>query len=509
MAHLHTGLLYQYQQQQGEFMIAKCTHCLTSVEANDSNMEHYSYMDPGYYQVRCDACTKWFNFKVPDENIPDKTALKTLTSSTPWINEWAQWRAVDANGDLHEYQSRPIFAIDSGRWDNHPETPLNLTKYRYIGSEYDASQWMNTLQERVENIKKVELAPDEFMISIENARHVDPIDLTDEYWVKEKQGVYNLEKKLCQYVNDYYHIPAYVGMTVWVEGVEGKIVEDRGRYIGITFHDESAGIVHNFHPTSHGLVYDLPKKSTVRDQLHARPWPVWAKELFMERCTEYGYKLTETMHLSQCFEWCYTPEGIGFWDRLITNDSIKEEDFTKFYKANKVEETKIKTVQQLLEERNWPHWVKDLFIVRLTHYSLYEIPFAQSLNSCFTWSETPEGIEFWGNAVIDDIILEKPTKENKVEETKPEPVTTGLKDILEALPSLSNKELDHVMTRCVNQFTFRATDRKDYTELMLKYDSLREYFDTLVEEKSELQCELEAYKKHMKKIIEAVERGDA
>ena len=224
------------------------------------------------------------------------------------------------------------------------------------------------------------------------------------------------EKKLCQYVNDHYKIPAYVGMLVWYEGARGKIVEDRGHYIGVRFDTESVDIVHNFHPTLADLVYDLPgRKTTIREDLEARPWPQWVKDLFIKRCLEYS--LDDIHTLQNCFIWTRTPEGLDFWDRLITRNEIKENDI----------------------------------------------------------------------------------KEIKVQEKN-----VALKDILEAMPVLSNTDIDHIMVKGINQLKHRATDRQDFVALMTKYDELRKNFDMLVAEKAELQCELKDLKKHMQKILEAV-----
>ena len=296
-------------------MIVTCTYCFTKVETTDSNLQHPSYMEINMHEIRCPACTRLFKVTMPEEPI----AKNNINNHTPWVHEWAEYRAVDGSGDLYEYSSKPTpFQIDDIKeWCMDDEDCIGKA-YR-VGTDYDASDWKNTLQER-----------DGATIWYDEVAEI-PEEVFDKLATIP-------EKKLCQYVNDFYHIPAYVGMKVWVEGVEGKIVEDRGHYIGVTFHDESAGVVHNFHPTSHGLVYDLPKKPTIAKQLEDRPWPQWAKDLFVKRCTEYGTVLAESISFSQCFDWGHTPEGIGFWDRLITRDTIKEEDIHKI-KENKVEDT--------------------------------------------------------------------------------------------------------------------------------------------------------------------------
>ena len=59
----------------------------------------------------------------------------------------------------------------------------------------------------------------------------------------------------CEYVREGYNVPAEIGRIIDYNGKQGVISEDRGNYIGVTFDDEKAGTVSNFHPTTEGLTY--------------------------------------------------------------------------------------------------------------------------------------------------------------------------------------------------------------------------------------------------------------
>jgi len=58
----------------------------------------------------------------------------------------------------------------------------------------------------------------------------------------------------CQYVRQYYGVPACIGRRVTCYGKPGIIVEDRGNYIGVTLDEQKPGTVRNYHPTD-GIVY--------------------------------------------------------------------------------------------------------------------------------------------------------------------------------------------------------------------------------------------------------------
>lgn len=54
----------------------------------------------------------------------------------------------------------------------------------------------------------------------------------------------------CEYVRQFYGVPAEIGRRVRVSGKPGIISADRGQYIGVTFDSEKPSVVHNAHPTS-------------------------------------------------------------------------------------------------------------------------------------------------------------------------------------------------------------------------------------------------------------------
>lgn len=75
----------------------------------------------------------------------------------------------------------------------------------------------------------------------------------------------------CEYVREYYGVPAVIGRRVVVSGKPGIIAEDRGHYIGVNFDSDKPGIICNAHPT-HEVVYGEmgkirhPSKSAARYQ---------------------------------------------------------------------------------------------------------------------------------------------------------------------------------------------------------------------------------------------------
>lgn len=54
----------------------------------------------------------------------------------------------------------------------------------------------------------------------------------------------------CEYVREYYGVPAEIGRRVLVGGKPGIIAEDRGHYIGVNFDEDRPGVICNCHPTS-------------------------------------------------------------------------------------------------------------------------------------------------------------------------------------------------------------------------------------------------------------------
>lgn len=53
----------------------------------------------------------------------------------------------------------------------------------------------------------------------------------------------------CQYVKDYYRVPADIGRRVVVDGKAGIIVENRGNHIGVNFDSDKPCHVTPCHPT--------------------------------------------------------------------------------------------------------------------------------------------------------------------------------------------------------------------------------------------------------------------
>lgn len=54
----------------------------------------------------------------------------------------------------------------------------------------------------------------------------------------------------CEYVREYYGVPAVIGRRVVVYGEPGIIAEDRGHYIGVNLDRDKPGVIVNAHPTS-------------------------------------------------------------------------------------------------------------------------------------------------------------------------------------------------------------------------------------------------------------------
>jgi hypothetical protein len=58
----------------------------------------------------------------------------------------------------------------------------------------------------------------------------------------------------CQYVCNYYNVPADIGRRVIINGKPGIIAADRGNYIGVNFDSDKPGVIMNAHPT-YGVEY--------------------------------------------------------------------------------------------------------------------------------------------------------------------------------------------------------------------------------------------------------------
>lgn len=53
----------------------------------------------------------------------------------------------------------------------------------------------------------------------------------------------------CEYVKNYYQVPACIGRRVEVDGKQGVIAKDLGHYIGVNFDNDKAGAILPCHPT--------------------------------------------------------------------------------------------------------------------------------------------------------------------------------------------------------------------------------------------------------------------
>lgn len=58
----------------------------------------------------------------------------------------------------------------------------------------------------------------------------------------------------CEYVRQYYGVPACIGRRVMVYGKPGIIAEDRGHYIGVNMDAHKPHQIENYHPTD-GVEY--------------------------------------------------------------------------------------------------------------------------------------------------------------------------------------------------------------------------------------------------------------
>jgi len=59
----------------------------------------------------------------------------------------------------------------------------------------------------------------------------------------------------CEYVRDYYNVPAEIGRCVSYRGRAGVIAKDGGNYIAVNFDDDKPGRTSNIHPTDENLEY--------------------------------------------------------------------------------------------------------------------------------------------------------------------------------------------------------------------------------------------------------------
>lgn len=57
------------------------------------------------------------------------------------------------------------------------------------------------------------------------------------------------------YVNDYYGVPAEIGMRVEYNGEHGTIYKDGGNYVAVNFDKDKPAVCQNVHPTDPNLIY--------------------------------------------------------------------------------------------------------------------------------------------------------------------------------------------------------------------------------------------------------------
>lgn len=53
----------------------------------------------------------------------------------------------------------------------------------------------------------------------------------------------------CEYVNEYYNVPACIGRRVEIDGKPGIVAADRGNHIGVNFDADKPGAISPAHPT--------------------------------------------------------------------------------------------------------------------------------------------------------------------------------------------------------------------------------------------------------------------
>ena len=77
----------------------------------------------------------------------------------------------------------------------------------------------------------------------------------------------------CEYVRNYYGVPAEIGRRVVVQGKPGIIAADRGNYIGVNFDSDKPGDILNAHPTSDVQYLEMGKiREMTRSQRRYREY---------------------------------------------------------------------------------------------------------------------------------------------------------------------------------------------------------------------------------------------
>lgn len=93
----------------------------------------------------------------------------------------------------------------------------------------------------------------------------------------------------CEYVRNYYGVPACIGRIVIYKGQKGIIANDGGNYISVNFDKDKPGATCNIHPTDQNLTYAgmgkvrklTRSQQRYRDYLHSESdltffeWVMW------------------------------------------------------------------------------------------------------------------------------------------------------------------------------------------------------------------------------------------
>jgi hypothetical protein len=77
----------------------------------------------------------------------------------------------------------------------------------------------------------------------------------------------------CDYVRQYYNVPAEIGRRIRASGKIGTIVADRGHYIGVNLDSDKPSRILNYHPTD-GVEYldelKTPRKASRGSERYRR-----------------------------------------------------------------------------------------------------------------------------------------------------------------------------------------------------------------------------------------------
>ena len=79
----------------------------------------------------------------------------------------------------------------------------------------------------------------------------------------------------CEYVREYYNVPAKIGLVVVYKEKRGIIYKDGGAHIAVNFDTDKAGMCHYIHPTDPDLVYTSeikPLRKMTHSQKHYQGW---------------------------------------------------------------------------------------------------------------------------------------------------------------------------------------------------------------------------------------------